>query len=284
MPHLQRSKRGSQFPAADPHALAAGSGYRGGGGRFPRPGRGGRTQTYGRGQGWGNFTQQTHMPPHQFHHQQHPRPPPQQQFQQQYHNQRRQQLHSQRPDCGIGGPFDNGSNAVWDQKESPPPPNAPMGSVPRCGRCGKLGHVANICAAPPRFEGTCDLCGQYGHRWQHCVKNRSAPAPPHANVVTPPLQNDGDYYYSGGGHGSGKSSGSLVDGQQQQQYNDGGTDVNHNTVGPEDGCGMKREYEPYPRGTFGMAVGHQEEDEYVKAANSSGPVSYTHLTLPIYSV
>ena len=120
---LQRSKRGSQFPAADPHALAAGSGYRGGGGRFPRPGRGGRTQTYGRGQGWGNFT------PHQFHHQQHPRSPPQQQFQQQYHNQRRQQLHSQRPDCGIGGPFDNGSNAVWDQKESPPPPNAPMGSV-----------------------------------------------------------------------------------------------------------------------------------------------------------
>ena len=64
---LRRSKLSqSQFQAADPHALAAGSGNRGGGGRFPRPGRAGRTQTQGRGQGWGNFTQQTYMPPHQF--------------------------------------------------------------------------------------------------------------------------------------------------------------------------------------------------------------------------
>ena len=95
--------------------------------------------------------------------------------------------------------------------------------------------------------------------------------------MTSPLQNDGGYYYSGGGNGSGKSSGSPADGQQQQQYDnsgdthhDGGTDVNHNTVGQEDGYGMEQEYEPCPRGTFGTAVGYSEEDEYVHPANSSG--------------
>ena len=66
-----------------------------------------------------------------------------------------------------------------------------MGSVPRCERCGRLGHVANICATPLRYEGTCDLCGQFGHRWYRCVRNRSAPAPPHANVMASPPHSSG---------------------------------------------------------------------------------------------
>ena len=98
-----------------------------------------------------------------------------------------QKVHNTAPKCGLGGPYDSGSNACgWCQEDSLPPPNASMGSVPRCGRCGRLDDVANICAAPLRYKGTCDLCGQFGHRWYHCVKNRSAPAPPHANVMTSP--------------------------------------------------------------------------------------------------
>ena len=60
-----------------------------------------------------------------------------------------------RPNGGSGGPFDCGSNANgWYQEESPPPPNSPMGSVYQCKRCGRLGHMAQICTTPQRFEGT----------------------------------------------------------------------------------------------------------------------------------
>ena len=68
---------------------------------------------------------------------------------------------------GLGGPFDGGINAGgWPQEESPPSPN---GSVPHWERCGRKGHVARICRAPPRFEGICGICGQYGHRMRSCI-------------------------------------------------------------------------------------------------------------------
>ena len=140
--------------AADPHALAAGGGYRGGGGRNQRPGRFGRAQSQGLGQGWGNF-QQYYPPPHHFQQQsrphqshcqqwqpqlgqqqqyvhQHPTRPPvqasqRQEFQRQYHQQRRQQVHNTAPKCGLGGPYDSGSNACgWYHEDFPPPPNAPI--------------------------------------------------------------------------------------------------------------------------------------------------------------
>ena len=79
--------------------------------------------------------------------------------------------------------------------------------------------------------------------------NRSAPAPPHANVMISPLQNDGGSHYSGGGNGSGNASASPVDGQQQQQqydnsggtYHDGGAGVNSNNEVQGDGYGMEHD-------------------------------------------
>ena len=68
------------------------------------------------------------------------RQPYQQQLLQPHHS-----FHHASPKCGIGGPFDCGSNATgWYQEESPPPPNSPMGSVYQCKRCGRLGHMAQI--------------------------------------------------------------------------------------------------------------------------------------------
>ena len=99
--------------------------------------------------------------------------------QQQYVRQHQQLLqphrssHHASPKWGIGGPFDCGSNATgWYQEESPPPPNSPMGGVYQCKRCGRLGHMAQICTTPQRFEGTCNSCGQYGHHRHHnCITN-----------------------------------------------------------------------------------------------------------------
>ena len=85
------------------------------------------------------------------------------------------------PSIGVGGIYDCGSNAVYDQDDSPPPPGAPMCAVYRCGCCGKHGHKSEHCAAPRRFEGTCGACGQYGHMWRNCALSSRQP---HLNVFT----------------------------------------------------------------------------------------------------
>ena len=95
--------------------------------------------------------------------------------------QARQQQSRGIPSIGVGGTYDCGSNAVYDQEDSPPPPGAPMCAVYRCGRCGKHEHKSEHCAAPRRFEGTCGACGQYGHMWQNCaLSSRQS----HLNVFT----------------------------------------------------------------------------------------------------
>ena len=55
----------------------------------------------------------------------------------------RQQPSRGTPSIGVGGIYDCGSNAVYDQEDSPPPPGAPMCAVYRCGRCGKHGTSPN---------------------------------------------------------------------------------------------------------------------------------------------
>ena len=83
---------------------------------------------------------------------------------------------------GLGGPFNGGTNARgWPQEELPPSPN---GSVPHCEQCGRKGHVARTCRTPPRFEGICGTCGQYGHRMRYCIRNQPAP---HVHVVAAPI-------------------------------------------------------------------------------------------------
>ena len=95
--------------------------------------------------------------------------------------QARQQPSRGIPSFGVGGIYDCGSNAVYDQEDSPPSPGAPMCAVYRCGRCGKHGHKSEHCAAPRRFEGTCGVCGQYGHMWRNCALSSRQP---HLNVFT----------------------------------------------------------------------------------------------------
>ena len=120
-------------------------------------------------------------------------PQQQQPHQQQYVRQQEQLLqphrssHHASPKYGIGGPFDCGSNATgWYQEESPPPPNSPMGSVYQCKRCRRLEHMAQICTTPQRFEGTCNSCGQYGHRYHNCITNTYHNTHAHANVISYP--------------------------------------------------------------------------------------------------
>ena len=100
--------------------------------------------------------------------------------------QARQQQPLQQPSRGIptievGGIYDCGSNAVYVQEDSPPPPGTPMCAVYRCGRCGKHGHKSKHCAAPRRFEGICGAWGQYGHMWRDCALSSRQP---HLNVFT----------------------------------------------------------------------------------------------------
>ena len=57
-----------------------------------------------------------------------------------------------------------------------------MCAVYRCGRCGKHRLKSEHCAAPRRFEGTCDVCGQYGHKWRNSAL--SSRGQPHLNVFT----------------------------------------------------------------------------------------------------
>ena len=95
--------------------------------------------------------------------------------------QARQQPSRGTPSIGVGRIYDCGSNAVYDQEDSPPPPGAPMCAVYRCGRCGRHGHKSEHCAAPRRFEGTCGACSQYGHMWRDCALSSRQP---HLNVFT----------------------------------------------------------------------------------------------------
>ena len=113
--------------------------------------------------------------------------------QQQYVRQQQQLLqphrssHHASPKWGIGGPFDCGSNATGCyQEESLPPPNTPMGGVYQCKRCGRLGRMVQICTTPQRFEGTCNSCGQYGHRHHNCITNTYHNTHAHANIISYP--------------------------------------------------------------------------------------------------
>ena len=96
--------------------------------------------------------------------------------------------------------MDCGSNAAYFQKDSPPPAGAPMGAVHVCPRCGRYAHTLDICVAPPRFEGNCGACGQYGHMRRHCSTVTRASRPQqHANVV-----------YGGGAFSDDSSDGDSV--------------------------------------------------------------------------
>ena len=191
------------------HALVASGGFQTSRGGYGGPRRGGgRSSGSGRGiqQSWSRGGGNHHANRQQL--QQHPRSP-------------------SKPltaNFGLGGPFDGGTNAGgWPQEESPPSSN---GSVPHCERCGRKGHMARICRAPLRFEGTCGFCGQYGHRMRHCIRNQPAP---HAHVVAAPIDGGGNGSYGGGAYGRGYGDGSYSGSNNgygthrgpQQQYGSG---------------------------------------------------------------
>ena len=163
----QLEQRSSSGVTPNPHALVAGGGFQTTRGGYGGPRRGGGRssrgerrlqQSWSRGGGNHHFNRQQQ--------QQQPSPPPE----------------TLTASFGLRGAFDGGANAGgWPQEESPPSPN---GSVPHCERCGRKGHVARICRAPPRFEGICGTCGQYGH-WMRCgIRNQPAPR---AHVVAAPV-------------------------------------------------------------------------------------------------
>ena len=197
----------------NPHALLASGGFQTSRGGYGGPRRGG-----GRSSGSGGGLQQCWSRGGGNHHV----------------NRQQQQQHPRSPskpltaNFGLGGPFDGGTNAGgWPQEESPPSPN---GSVPHYERCGRKGHVARICRAPLRFEGTCGTCGQYGHRMRHCIRNQPAP---HAHVVAAPIApsapafsapptGGGDGSYGGGAYGRGYGDGSYGGGVYGYGGSDGG--------------------------------------------------------------
>ena len=240
----QLEQRSASGVTPKPHALVANGGFQITRGGYGGPRRGVcRLSGSGRGiqQSWSRGGGNHHVNRQQ--QQQHHRPPP-------------------KPltvNFGHGGPFDGGTNAGgWPQEESPPSPN---GSVPHCERCGRKGHVARICRAPSRFEGTCGTCGQYGHRMRYCIRNQPAP---HAHVVAAPVASpapcappfsapptggsgsnittgaygygggDGSYgggaygrgysdgFYGGGAYGYGGSDGGYSDGAYSGPYDHGG--------------------------------------------------------------
>ena len=212
----QLEQRSASGVTPNPHALVASGGFQTSRGGYGGPRRGGgRSGGSGRGiqQSWSRGEGNHHVNRQQ--QQQHPRSP-------------------SKPltaNFGLGGPFDGGTNAGGlPQEESPPSPN---GSVPHCERCGRKGHVARICRAPLRFEGTCSTCGQYGHRMRYCIRNQPAP---HAHVVAAPVApstpsapafsapptGGGDGSYGGGAYGRGYSDGSYGRGAHGHGGSDGG--------------------------------------------------------------
>ena len=111
-----------------------------------------------------------------------------------------------RPNGGSGGHFIVVLTLLGGTRRNrPPPPNSPMGSVYQCKRCGRLGHMAQICTTPQRFEGACNSCGQYGHRHHNCITNKYH-THAHANVIS---------YPSGFNWGG---SGNMPWPRQQQQH------------------------------------------------------------------
>ena len=84
---------------------------------------------------------------------------------------------------GRGGLYDCGSNAVYDQVDSPAPAGMPMGYVWVCARCGRRGHKSEHCMAPRAFDGHCDICGQKGHTAHMCCL-RDTSGGPQANSLT----------------------------------------------------------------------------------------------------
>ena len=153
----QLKQQSASGATPNPHALVASGGFQTSRGGYGGPRRGGgRSSESGRGiqQSWSRGGGNHHVNRHQ--QQQHPRS-------------------LSKPltaNFGLGGPFDGGTNAGgWPQEESPPSPN---GSVPHCERCGRKGHMARICRAPLRFEGTCGS-------WPHCL----CPAAPNFGVALP---------------------------------------------------------------------------------------------------
>ena len=205
----QLEQRSTSGATPNLHALVASGGFQTSRGGYGGPRRGGgRSSGSGRGiqQSWSRGGGNHHANRQQL--QQHPRSP-------------------SKPltaNFGLGGPFDGGTNAGgWPQEESPPSSN---GSVPHCERCGRKGHMARICRAPLRFEGTCGFCGQYGHRMRHCIRNQPAP---HAHVVAAPIDGGGNGSYGGGAYGRGYGDGSYSGSNNgygthrgpQQQYGSG---------------------------------------------------------------
>ena len=198
-------------PAAqrDSHALAIGGFRQGRGGGAAAnvmvlagfAGNGGRQKQRQWAHGNGKIQQQRSLGPWQ---QQQPyqQGRPQQQQQQQFRPQQRPPHNPPHghPTWGPGGKFDCGSNAAYFQKESPPPAGTPMGAVHVCPRCERYGHTLDICVAPPRFEGNCGACGQYGHMRRHCSTVTLASRPQqHTNVV-----------YGGGAFSGDSSDGDSV--------------------------------------------------------------------------
>ena len=190
----------------NPHAFVVGRGFgdrgAGGGGRHQRddgmifcgggmPRQQQQQQHWSRGGGMPRQPQQQQQwsrgggIPHQHQRSSHTVPPA---------RQARQQQSRGIPSIRVGGIYDCGSNAVYGQEDSPPPPGAPMCAVYRCGRCGKHGHKSEHCAAPRRFAGTCGAGGQYGHMWRNCALSSRQP---HLNVFT----SSGDCYVTDA-HGS----------------------------------------------------------------------------------
>ena len=197
----QLEQQSASGATPNPHALVASGGFQTSRGGYGGPRRGG-----GRSSGSGRGIQQSWSRGGGNHHA----------------NRQQQQQHPRSlsnpltANFGLGGPFDGGTNAGgWPQEESPPSPN---GSVPHCERCGRKGHMARICRAPLRFEGTCGFCGQYGHRMRHCIRNQLAP---HAHVVAAPIDGGGNGSYGGGAYGRGYGDGSYGGGAYGRGYGDG---------------------------------------------------------------
>ena len=210
----QLKQRSASGVTPNPHALVASGGFPTSRGGYGGPRRsGGRPSESGRGiqQSWSRSGGNHHV------------------------NRQQQQQHPRSPSkpltatFGLGGPFDGDTNAGgWPQEESPPSPN---GSVPHCKRCGRKGHVARICRAPLRVEGTCGTCGQYGHQMRYCIRNQPAPhahdvvaapvAPPAPSARAFSIPPTGGSGSTTGAYGYGGDNGSYGGGAYGRGYGDG---------------------------------------------------------------
>ena len=125
--------------------------------------------------------------------------------------------------------------------------------------------MARICKAPPRFEGTCGTCDQYGHRMRYCIRNQPAP---HAHVVAapvappapsapafsaPPTGGSG-FNITTGAYGYGGGDGSYGGGAYGRGYGDGSYGGGAYGYGGSDGGYSDGAYSgPYDHGGHGGA-------------------------------